>query len=259
MSVVARRGLSLVELLISLVLLGLAGTVMVRSSVRLSQATAALLLRTTAQQTLDQASGWLASELAQTGPGDLRRLGSDSISYRGYRASGLACLVTASEVRLLTDRLSHWRDPQPGRDTLLLYTGRPGDSAWVAQPLLSVGGASCDGRPALRLQTVTDSSTLATVASGMLVPVRLFERMQVRFYLAAGQWWLGARSESTGEAIQPLAGPFLAGGVRFSYADSLRQPSFVASTVRQLILQLIAAAPGTDSALLRLAPRNLAP
>lgn len=259
MPITTRHGLTLVELLIGLVLLGLAGTMMARSSLRLSQTTAALLARTTAQQTLDQSSAWLASELSETGRGDLSRLAPESLSYRGYRASGLACLVTANEVRLLTGRLSRWRDPQPGRDTLLLYTGRPGDSAWVPQPLLAVGTASCAGQPALRLQTITDSSTLATIASGTLVPVRLFERMQVRFYQAAGEWWLGARSESTGEAIQPLAGPFMAAGVRFTYADSLRQPSVVAAQVRQLSLQLVAGSPGTDTALLQLAPRNLAP
>jgi hypothetical protein len=56
-----------------------------------------------------------------------------------------------------------------------------------------------------------------------------------------------------------LAGPFLPGGVRFTYADSLQQASFAAVEVRQLALQLIAPATATDSARLRLTPRNLAP
>jgi len=37
--------------------------------------------------------------------------------------------------------------------------------------------------------------------------VRIVELMELKAYQSEGQWWLGARSVSAGEAIQPVAGP----------------------------------------------------
>jgi hypothetical protein len=55
---------------------------------------------------------------------------------------------------------------------------------------------------------------------GVGTPVRIYEIMELRAYQSGGQWWLGARSVSSGEAIQPLAGP-LAGrdGFRLEYLN----------------------------------------
>ncbi len=259
MPLISRRGLTLLEVLVGLVLLGLLGLVLSRSSLRLARATTALLARSAAQQTMEESGAWLLSELSQVGHGDLRQTAADRVRYRGFRGAGLACRVTADEILLPVDRWSAWRDPQPGRDSLLLYTGGLADSTWVAQPLLAVGGTSCDGRPALRLTTVTDSSTLARRAPGTLLPVRLFEGMETRLYPSAGSWWLGARSESAAEAIQPLAGPYAAGGVAFGFRDAGGVATLLPDQVRQVSVQLVTSTPAIDSARFGLAPANLTP
>ena len=51
------------------------------------------------------------------------------------------------------------------------------------------------------------------------VPVRFFEVMEVRLYQSGGRWWVGARSVSNGEVIQPVIGPLAPGGLEFQFVD----------------------------------------
>lgn len=257
MPLTASRGLTLLELLLGLSLCGMIGTLLVRSSLQLTRAVAQLQQRGTALSALDQGSAWLAAELGDVAPGDLRRMTAESFSYRGLRVAGLGCEVTATDVRFLPQARAGGRDPQPGRDTLLLYTGAPHDSGWVALPIMSVAAATCDGSAALRVGTVVDSLTLARVRLLPLVPVRIFESMQSRFYLSGDAWWLGARSESAGEGLQPLAGPYPAGGVQLRYLDAAAQPTADPGAVRHFLVRLETTMPSGDSTTLHLVPRNL--
>jgi hypothetical protein len=80
--------------------------------------------------------------------------------------------------------------------------------------------------------------------------------MQLRLYLSLGQWWLGARSESAGEGVQPLAGPLEERGLELRYLDQrggeVSEPGLVGR------LQLMVAPAGhRDSARLLMLPRNL--
>jgi hypothetical protein len=192
------------------------------------------------------------------------------LSYRGIRGTGLACRVDASSVVVPLSRLRSIRAPQPGRDSLLLYAGvdslQVAGDAWVALPLLGVGSATCAGEPAIRLVTVVDTSVTPLASLAALAPVRFFEVMEARLYPSLGSWWLGARSESGGEPIQPLAGPFISGSPPFAYLDSLQQPTLVTSAVERIQLDLVGRWPAwsngalrPDSARRSLFPRNLTP
>ena len=261
MPLTPRAGITLVELLVALVLLGLLGTTTGRLLLSQRRSAGALLAGDLARRTSDQASGWIASELAEVGRADgntdLLRLGSDSLSYRAWRLAGLACLVTETEVRIARYRATMWRGPQPGRDSLFLFLVRdsmPGSGVWVALPILAVGESRCAGRPALSLATRIETASLAGLPP--LVPARTFEVMQLRLYRSLGEWWLGARSESAGEGLQPLAGPLERQGVQLSYRDAnggeVSQPGLVGW------LQLMIAPAGHgDSARLLVRPRNL--
>jgi hypothetical protein len=261
MSLTTRRGLTLVDLLVALVLFGLLGTAVTRALIGQRRATGILLERDQAYGTLDQASAWLAAELAEVGRADgatdLLRLGVDSMSYRAFRSAGLACLVATDQVRIRRDQQSLWRTPQPGRDSLLLFLSAdsaPGHGTWAALAISSVSGSSCAGQPALRLGTDIDASRLTGLPP--LVPVRTFEIMQLRLYRSQGEWWLGARSESAGEAIQPVTGPLSPQGLRLTYRDAMGREVAEPALVRQLELRLSPARPG-DSARVKLQPRNL--
>ena len=60
----------------------------------------------------------------------------------------------------------------------------------------------------------------------------------LKLYQSTGQWWLGLRSVSTGEAIQPLAGPLTEDGLRFEFLDLLGQPTTDRTSVRSIHLEV---------------------
>lgn len=275
MPLTRRAGFTLVEMLTALVVSGLIGLALVRSTLALQRIAHASQEGTALQSAFDGGLGFLAMELAEVGRGsagaDLLRVAQDSVSYRGFRGTGIACHFDATGVTIPLSQLRATRAPQPGRDSLLVFVGvdsllRTSDG-WLALPLLGVGGATCGGGPALRLVTIVDTTTTPLGALPPLVPLRLFETMQARFYPSLGAWWLGARSESAGETIQPLAGPFIGGGIGFSFRDSLQQPTLVPGAVQAMDINLVgrwlgwsgASSSRADSAHRMLLPRNLAP
>jgi hypothetical protein len=245
------RGVTLVELLVALVLFGATGTLLLRASLGLTHALRAVQARASAQATLDQGSSWLAAELGELGPGDLRELSADGLRYRRHHFAGTACAVSATEAAVRLQRGALGRAPQAGRDSLLLLV----DTLWTVFPVLAVGAASCDGESAVRIGTSVDTLTLEQLRGVPQVPARLFEAMQARFYSSGGAWWLGGRSESAGEGLQPLAGPFRATGASWTGRDSLGTPTADPSRVHSLHVEL-ADSSAADSAALYLSTQN---
>jgi hypothetical protein len=246
MHLTRRDGYSLIEVLTSLVLSGLIGLVLVRATLSLQRVAQASQEGAALQLAFDAGLGFLAAELAQVGHGsagdDLVRIAPDSMSYRAVRGVGIACRIDATDVFVAIDGLRSVRAPQPGRDSLLLYVGVDSfdvaRGGWLALPLTGVAPATCSGAPALRLVTSIDTVQTPLGALAAMPPLRIFEVMQTRLYSSLGAWWLGARSESAGEPIQPLAGPFDALASPFNFVDSLQQPTFVPSAVAGLRVDL---------------------
>lgn len=268
MPLTLRRGFTLVELLIGLVLLGMAGAVMIRTALHMERGTRSALDAAQVQGSFDATLGFLESDLADLGTDsaatDLLAIGGDSITWRATRGTGLACHLALTGIWLLQSRWVAARLPQPGRDSLQLFLDNDSlavaGGRWVALPVQGVSSASCGGAPALRVTTVIDSATAGRTDLPALLPVRSFEVMQARLYQSQGQWWFGVRSVSAGEGIQPVAGPFLPGGFRLSYADSSTLVTANPGAVRALgVLLAGRASRGTDSSSLQLAPRNLVP
>ena len=89
--------------------------------------------------------------------------------------------------------------------------------------------------------------------------------MQARLYASLGSGWLGARSVSAGEVVQPLAGPFTLPASRFAGWDSSGAPTLAAPLVRSLGAILAgargqwpaSAAPVAESTAVRIALANL--
>ncbi|MBA3258765.1 MAG: hypothetical protein H0T68_04780, partial [Gemmatimonadales bacterium] len=74
-------------------------------------------------------------------------------------------------------------------------------------------------------------------------PVRLFEIMELQYYPQGGQAWLGMRSVSRGEAIQPLIGPLAdstatARGFTLGYLDRNDNATAALSDVRTITIGL---------------------
>jgi len=265
-----RRGLSLAELLAGLVLVGMLGTILARATLGTSRVFRAHQERATVETAFDLGADYLATELAAVGPGDLLRAAPDSLSYRAVRLVGVACLVSATEVRILDQRRSAARSPQAGRDSILVYLGVDSiteQDGWAGLPIYAVGRTTCGSQPALRLSTNIDSGTLAAARRTELVPVRTFEVMQARFYQSLGSTWLGARSVSAGEAVQPLAGPFDRSGTGFELVDSTGRVTSSPASVHSVRVSFSATSSGwhdgartyTARAAQSVSPANLRP
>ncbi len=154
---------------------------------------------------------------------DVQSMNVNSITYRATRGIGFLCHAPGPTVlRLARNSFSGHRDPQPGRDEAYLY--RPGNSAgpvedsWLRVRISTVAtGPSCPGGHGPGITMNLSASLTELPEPG--TPVRLSEVMELRLYQADGEWWLGARSVSSGESIQPLVGPLAPGGFRLEYMD----------------------------------------
>ncbi|MFN8652322.1 MAG: prepilin-type N-terminal cleavage/methylation domain-containing protein [Gemmatimonadales bacterium] len=237
----SRRGFTLVELLVGLLLASLVATVLTRLMLVQGRLATRFAARAAALESITQAHDWLTTELepggATGGTSDLLAIAGDSLVYRAWRGAGLACRVAAGEVRVLRERLDGWRAPQPGRDSLALLL--PGDSThsptWLRLPVLSVNSSSCGGRPALAIATSPLSPALG---SPPYVPVRVYEIALAKLYRSLGEWWLGARSVSAGEGLQPVTGPYQPGGVRFQFRDRSGVPVIAADSAVSVEFEL---------------------
>jgi prepilin-type N-terminal cleavage/methylation domain-containing protein len=239
-------GFTLTELLVSLALSGLVGGVAIRVLLRQHWAGVSQSERGALQGSLRAGMFYLMSELRElggtAGDPDILAFAPESLTYRAMRGNGLACAIGPNYVSLDASHFSGYRSPQAGRDSLLLHQeGRSdtvGDDHWLHLPVTSVSGGSCSGTPALQLSTSIDTVLTPLATFGPLEPARTFEIMQIKLYQSAGDYWLGARSVSAGETIQPLIGPLTASGLAMVFFDSSGSVATTAETIRSIDVTL---------------------
>jgi len=246
----SQRGFTLIELMLSLVMVLLvSGTLyrLVLSTQRLSRVQAT---RIAVQSSMRGAVLVVGNELRELSavPGgtgtenDLLSLGPTGITYRGMRGFGYTCQALGPGLlRLSRSGFTGYRDPQAGRDSVLVYAPglrAPVDSSWIPMAITMVSTSGpCSGAlaPAITL-TTTASTVLGPVPAG--APVRVYEPMELALYRSESQWWLGMRSLSTAEAIQPLFGPLAEDGFRLDYADAFGRTTAAPGSVRSIQLAL---------------------
>ena len=185
-----------------------------------------------------------------TSQNDVLALGPHAVTYRATRGIGFICQSAGNAViRLARSSFSGHRDPQAGRDEVLVFV--PGDSAtsseemWVAVQIAAVATTfACPGAggPGITL-TLSASPSPLLLEEG--TPVRLVEPMELRLYESGETWWLGARSVNTGEAIQPLVGPLAPQGFKVEYLHYLGGPTVDPSSIGSIrvTIRAVEAAP----------------
>ena len=219
----SRRGAGLVELVVALTVTALlallACEILAAAAARLRDRSERMAL----EHALRVGATGLRSALEPLGAdsasgSDLLSGASDRIVVRAARATGVACAVSAGAltVRLGAGWWSALRNPVPGRDSLLM-DGVAVPPAWHALGLAAEprNGKCPDGTAGLLLPAAVSPELLDQLGPGS--PVRVFEDVEVRLYASAGAAWIGLREVATGEAIQPLAGPFAASGLRLQF------------------------------------------
>lgn len=219
------RGFTLVESMVALVLTVLVLTLVYRVLVGQQRNTSLQAQRVLLQTNLRSAAAFISTELREVSadsstPG-LLAFSAESVTYRATRGSGMACGLSPTSVDFLGPLHGAFRRPQAGRDSLLVFVGAGPGREWIAGPVTGVASSSCGGGSSLRISTLLDSVALAAASIGPLFPVRLFEIMQIKLYQSQGSHWLGARSVSAGEIIQPVLGPLDSNGLAIMLRDSV--------------------------------------
>jgi prepilin-type N-terminal cleavage/methylation domain-containing protein len=185
---------------------------------------------------------------------DLQTVLPGRLEYKAMRGLGFTCAApTSTQVKLRRAWYSGLRDPLT-TDSVALFVdsdaSRTDDDGWVHAKVTAVttAGATCtDGTAAIQLTIafpagVTGATVAGKMASGG--PVRIFEIMQMRYYVSGGQSWLGMMAVSRGEnAPQPMVGPLAdsTGGQRgltFGYWNNAGAATTVPANVRSITLTL---------------------
>ena len=250
----APAGFTFVELLISLALLAVVGTVVVNITLGQERLYQRLQLQTQARHELRSALALIPVDLRGVAPaaGDLEEIAEQFVEFRAPLGTGVVCarpssltidLPPANQAR---DVLTTWSSAPRAGDTAWVFSEGASDGAeddhWDARRIVEVmrldapcpGSPFLDpvrdaGRPGTRLlvdQAVPDSGRLGA-------PLRLTR--STRYGLErqpSGRWYLSRREyvEGAWQASAAVSGPFAApvrdgvAGVRFAYFDSLGTP-----------------------------------
>jgi prepilin-type N-terminal cleavage/methylation domain-containing protein len=228
-----RRGFTLIEVLLALVILGVVTGALYR------------LLNTSQRLSLAQAEQVSLQSNVRTGslvvPNELRELNTvlggaaeqndvtdadaDGVTYRAMRGLGFVCQAPgANELRLLQSTWTGLRAPDATRDSLYVFvdgdTDEDDDDQWVQLDITNVAASTCGADAAYRL------TVAGPPAVSVNTPVRVFELMRLELYADAGQWWLGASSEKLAPGVlNPVLGPLTDDGFALEYLDAAGNPT----------------------------------
>jgi prepilin-type N-terminal cleavage/methylation domain-containing protein len=246
-----RRGFTLVEVLIALVVMGLVTGAIFRllnTNQRLAVAQAEQTSLQSNVRTgslvvpneLRELNTWLGAPVGVGGDrNDIIAADDDGIEYRAMRGLGFVCQAPgagATELRLAVTSWTGLRDPDAARDDIYVFIdGDPDeddDDSWLR---VDVTGATrqantCGGATGFRL------TAAAMPDVPVNTPVRLYEHMELRLYADDGEWWLGARSVNAEPDLQPVLGPLTDEGFGLEYLDSNGNPTADRSAIKAVRL-----------------------
>ena len=242
----ARRGFTLVELLVAMVVAGVVLTLLTLTGLRQQRLLSDLFEDASLAGQLREASALLTTDTRALGAaaGDLRDARDTALEARSTIATGVVCdtaggsLVLAPATTDAGTYTSYATSILAG-DTVWLYTARDAADPWTPRTVVSVAGAApgqcAAGGPWLapdvalraRIAIAIDSAPTA-LAIGR--PLRVTRSVRLSLYRSsAGSWNLGERdwnpSTQRFNTIQPIAGPFLSAGamgISFDYLDTAR-------------------------------------
>ena len=253
MPVLERRGFTLVELMVGLLLLGIISVGIYRVLVKNQQ-----LYQTNAQkvdvgQNLRAAAAILPAELREidAADSDIVGMGADSIRIRAYRVFAISCtapvLGGALSGLTLTVRQGMTygvRNFQNGDSVMIFYEGNSStrvDDQWALGVLTSAPTTTTcptDLKPAYSMTVSLKAGTWTNAAGNMVAgaPVRAFETITYRNAQASdGNYYLSYRNSS---GLTPLVGPLTSTGLAFAYYDSTGAVTATAVNVKRIRIAL---------------------
>ena len=261
MSVLARRGFTLIELMIALVLLGIVSAAVYKVLVNNQRVYLAQTQTIDLQQNIRAAAAILPAEFREldAADGDIKAMTPTSLRIRAMRELAFVCAdpVLGGGIGQIT--LTVRKTPIYGTrqtftkgDSILVYwEGNPTtrvDDQWLPAQLQADGAPGvCNdtlgaNNPAwlLSLQPQWINAPTLNRAGAITrgAPLRGFDKVAYELYQAPApdtNWYLGQRNPAQGGTIQPMIGPLIGpNGVTFSYYDSVGAVTADSSKVAQI-------------------------
>ena len=276
MSLLGRRGYTIIELLIALVLLGMVSAAIYKVLVNNQRLYLAQTQTIDLNQNMRAAATILPAEFREldSPDGDIQAMSATSITIRAMRLLGFVCLTPPLGGGIGQLTLTIRKEPMYGtrqtfnaNDSLLIYwEGDPlsrADDQWLLGQIKTVvTGAVCNQDTlgvanqgyTLTLQPQWINNAALNVANAITrgAPVRGFDNVTYSVYQSATDqnWYLGQTNNSQGGGIQPIIGPLIgANGVTFSYYDSVGTVTAALTSVAQIqiVLRARTASPVRDA------------
>ncbi len=255
-----RRGFTLVELLVALVLLGLITAGIYRVLVNNQRIYQAQTQRIDLQQNIRAGVTLLPAELREldAADGDLVAMSATSITVRASRQLAIICSlpvvgvpvggVAPVTMAIRVDPFYNLRDFNTATDSVFVYyegnQGSTDDDGWVRGNIRAIANLNCeDGTAGRQLVTSLLFGVNQIPATGNIQrgsPVRGYETVTYSVYQAAdNRWYLGYQSTTGAGVRQPLIGPLLdANGVTFDYFNVNGAVTAVPAQVAQIQITL---------------------
>jgi prepilin-type N-terminal cleavage/methylation domain-containing protein len=230
-----RRGFTLVELLIALLLMGIVTAAFYGSLTTNQRAYQKQTQVIDLQQNMRAATAILPQELREIDASehDISAMSATSITFRAHRWMAFLCAAPVMPLVANPTTMIVRRSPIYGRDSIkttdimfVRYEGDDGtrkDDGWAqAQATTVPVGALCPDGKAGRLVTMNLNLGGKPNISGGIVagsPVLGYETVTYGLYQpgGVGDWYIGL---TTLDGQQPLIGPVLPNGLTLSYYDS---------------------------------------
>ncbi|HUO53065.1 MAG TPA: prepilin-type N-terminal cleavage/methylation domain-containing protein [Gemmatimonadaceae bacterium] len=264
-----RRGFSLVELIVAVVVACAIGAAVLESGVGQQRAFAAGARRAVARDAVRQAAAILSADLRALSPrdGDLYAIAPYQVEFRLLLGASVLCTIGAARDAAVLPPLpsasrlglTSWVAAPAAGDTLLVLDAASG--AWARHVLTTdpAAGASCPvgsgfaetpAEAAAGWRIAFRPPLAPTVRPG--APLRFVRRARYQLYRAAdARWYLGfvdclATRATPCAVVQPVAGPYDAGGLRFAYLDSAGAPAAAPADVAVITVDARASSAAAD-------------
>lgn len=210
-----RRGVTLLELLLVLALLGIVGSMVTAMVTAASRMGARAATQLAAERTTQVAATFFRHALAAATWPDVA-VAVDSVALLRPVGEGAVCAANGMELWIRQVDWTGERAPDPARDQLVVWP--LGSIGPVREAMVGVVGSSCpDGAAAWRVTRGAGGAIGAWV--------RVESPATVRRYRVGSAEWLGL--VEGGATVQPFAGPLVVGASRFAAIGEVLQLDLV--------------------------------